>query len=216
MAYYGSMSNDRALMTDAPVGLRSIKKQLTRESIADAALRLSLEHGLAHVTIDEIADQAFVSPRTVSNYFSCKEEAVVAAGNTLPALIALFADAPRVHPPMVSMRQVVNRFFGTRSDDELEQTREWLGLIEANPALRAYQMASYDRAEADICSIIAEREGLEDASQLYPRLAAATAIGAIKVVLETWARTGARRNGLADLVDSAFDQIDTGFTQPVR
>ena len=81
-------------MSDAPVGLRSIKKQLTRESIADAALRLSLEKGLSHITIDEIAHLAFVSPRTVSNYFSCKEEAVVAAGSTLPDLIALFARAP--------------------------------------------------------------------------------------------------------------------------
>ena len=155
-------------MTDAPVGLRSIKKQLTRESIADAALRLSLEKGLAHITIDEIAHQAFVSPRTVSNYFSCKEEAVVAAGSTLPGLIALFARAPSGLSPMASMRQTVSRFFGTLHEDELEQTRQWLRLIEANPSLGPYQMASYDRAERDVRLIIAEREGIEDGARALP------------------------------------------------
>jgi AcrR family transcriptional regulator len=202
-------------MSEAQVGLRSIKKQLTRESIAAAAMRLSLEKGLAHVTIDEIAHLAFVSARTVSNYFTCKEEAVVAAGNPLPNLVALFASAPSDDPPMVAMRQVVNRYFRTRTDDELEETRQWLRLVEANASLRAYQMAGYDQAEGDVRTIIAEREQIDIADHLYPGLAAATAIGVIKVVLGAWARTEAPPRGLAVLVDAAFDQIESGFTQPV-
>lgn len=203
-------------MSDAPVGLRSIKKQLTRESIADAALRLSLEKGLSHITIDEIAHLAFVSPRTVSNYFSCKEEAVVAAGSTLPDLIALFSRAPSKQAPMAAMRQVVNHFFASLSEDKLDQTRRWLQLIEANPSLRAYQMASYDEAEAEVRSIVAERIGSEDAGDLYAGLVAAAAIAAVKVVLETWARSQEPSNRLADLAGGAFDLIETGFTLPDR
>ena len=60
-------------------GLRERKKALTHRTIADAAFTLTVEHGLEHVTIDQIADLAFVSPRTVSNYFMSKEAAVVAA-----------------------------------------------------------------------------------------------------------------------------------------
>ena len=56
-------------------GLRELKKQITREAIADAARQLALGNGLDHVTLDEIAHVAFVSPRTVSNYFSCNGEA---------------------------------------------------------------------------------------------------------------------------------------------
>jgi len=203
-------------MSDEPVGLRSIKKQLTRESIADAALRLSLEKGLSHITIDEIAHLAFVSPRTVSNYFSCKEEAVVAAGSTLPDLIALFARAPSKQAPMAAMRQVVNHFFASLAEDKLDQTRRWLQLIEANHSLRAYQMASYDEAEAEVRSIVAERIGTEDASDLYAGLVAAAAIAAVKVVLETWARSQEPPNRLADLAGVAFDHIETGFTLPDR
>lgn len=203
-------------MSDEPVGLRSIKKQLTRGSIADAALRLSLERGLPHITIDEIAHLAFVSPRTVSNYFSCKEEAVVAAGSPLSELVELYARAPSKQAPMAAMRQVVDQFFATLSDDKLDQTRRWLQLIEANPSLRAYQMASYDRAEAEVRSIVAERTGIEEADDLYAGLVAAAAIAAVKVVLGTWARSEDPQHRLADLAGAAFDHIDTGFTLPVR
>jgi AcrR family transcriptional regulator len=198
-------------MSDAPVGLRSIKKQLTRGSIADAALRLSLDKGLPHITIDEIAHLAFVSPRTVSNYFSCKEEAVVAAGNTLPALLALYASAPSKQAPMAAMRQVVQHFFETLSDEKLDQTRRWLQLIETNPSLRAYQMASYDEAEAEVRSIVATRTGIEDADDLYAGLVAAASIAAVKVVLGIWGRSEEPPRRLAHLAGAAFDHLETGF-----
>ena len=70
-------------MRQTSIGLRDLKKQITRTSIASAALRLAVERGLEQVTLDEIAEQAFVSPRTVSNYFSGKEEAIAAAGRDL-------------------------------------------------------------------------------------------------------------------------------------
>ena len=59
-------------------GLRERKKALTRRTIADAAFTLTSENGLDSVTIDQIADRAFVSPRTVSNYFPSKEAAIIA------------------------------------------------------------------------------------------------------------------------------------------
>src|SRR6187551_1090508 len=98
-------------MTEPQEGLRSIKKRMTRDQIADAALQLTLEKGLENVTSDEIAHLAFVSPRTVSNYFSCKEEAVVAAGSSLPELVELYARSPQDDAPLHALRQVVTAFF---------------------------------------------------------------------------------------------------------
>ena len=60
------------------VGRRERKKQATRAALSGAAVRLSLEHGVEHVTVEQIADDADVSLRTFFNYFSSKEEAVVA------------------------------------------------------------------------------------------------------------------------------------------
>ncbi|MGJ8868730.1 TetR/AcrR family transcriptional regulator, partial [Salmonella enterica] len=65
-------------------GLRERKKEHSYRTIADSAYALTVEHGLEHVTIDQIADLAFVSPRTVSNYFTSKEAAIVAAHDNAP------------------------------------------------------------------------------------------------------------------------------------
>jgi AcrR family transcriptional regulator len=198
-------------MSESPPGLRSIKKQLTRESIAASALRLSLDKGLTHVTIDEIAHLAFVSPRTVSNYFSCKEEAVVAAGSMVAELVGRFEQAPGEGAPMAVLRQVITDFFASRTDEELEQTREWQRLIEGNVSLRAYQMADYDEAERHLQAIVAARTKTGDA--LYSLLVAAAGIAAVKVAVGTWARSDSPQR-LADVLEAAFDHIVAGLKSP--
>lgn len=54
---------------------------------AKAALALTKKRFLANVTLEEVGRVAFVSPRTVSNYISFKEEAVVAAGSEFTGLL---------------------------------------------------------------------------------------------------------------------------------
>src|SRR2546429_8613576 len=66
-------------MTTPRPGLRERKKQATRKALRDAALRLALEHGADNVRVDDIAEAAGVSPRTYNNYFSSREQAIVAA-----------------------------------------------------------------------------------------------------------------------------------------
>ncbi len=61
-----------------PAGLRERKKLATRKALGMAAMRLAVQRGLDNVLIDDIAAEAGVSPRTFSNYFSSKYEAICA------------------------------------------------------------------------------------------------------------------------------------------
>jgi AcrR family transcriptional regulator len=64
--------------------LRERKRTDTYSALHDAAAELVLDRGLAHVTVDEIAERAGVSQRTFFNYFPTKEDAVL--GVRTPAI----------------------------------------------------------------------------------------------------------------------------------
>lgn len=201
-------------MTEPHEGLRSIKKRMTRDLIADAALQLTLEKGLENVTSDEIAHIAFVSPRTVSNYFSCKEEAVVAAGSALPELVEQYARSPVDDAPLEALRRVVTAFFADRTHEQLAQARQRLQLTEDHHTLQAFQMASYGQAERDLRDIIAERTGTSADDEMFPSLAAGVAVSAVRSAVWVWARSNAPDERLPQLVDTAFDHIENGMTMP--
>ncbi|MFI6728611.1 TetR/AcrR family transcriptional regulator [Streptomyces sp. R-74717] len=52
--------------------------QRTREDVARTAARLFLAQGYERTTVDQIADAAEVSQRTVFRYFPAKEDLVLA------------------------------------------------------------------------------------------------------------------------------------------
>lgn len=58
-------------------GLRERKKEATRQAVHEATLRLTVEHGFDHVTVEAVADAAGISRRTFSNYFTNKEDALL-------------------------------------------------------------------------------------------------------------------------------------------
>ncbi|ARJ05789.1 TetR family transcriptional regulator [Cnuibacter physcomitrellae] len=61
----------------AATSLRERKKSETRTAIHEAALRLVVENGVEHTSVDAICSEAGVSSRTFFNYFPSKVSAIV-------------------------------------------------------------------------------------------------------------------------------------------
>ncbi|RCK69304.1 TetR family transcriptional regulator [Desertihabitans brevis] len=202
-------------MTGSGTGLREIKKQLTREAIADAAYQLVLDKGLENVTIDEIAQLAFISPRTFSNYFSCKEEAVVAAGSPVfSGILEALDERPTDEPPLHSLGELVVDAVRDRTDEQLAVTAGKLRLSQRYPAMQPYEAARYDAFETAIGERIAARTGTELATDLYPGLVAAVVTGALRVAVASWVHADAPRERLPELLTEAFQELADGLPLP--
>jgi AcrR family transcriptional regulator len=193
-------------------GLRERKKLRTRRALGAAALELAVRHGLAEVTVEQIAEAADVSPRTFFNYFSSKEEAVVAADlERAGEMVERVAERPADEPVLESVRAVVCAMLGETGARQREWVRQ-VRLVRANPALVPHQLAAYAAIEARLASAIAERTGL-GADDLYPALTATAVMAATRVATTRWLDSDGRTE-LATCIDEALDLLTTGLGHP--
>lgn len=199
---------------DEPMlGLRERKKRLTRRTIAEAAFELTLERGLDGVTIDQIAERAFVSPRTVSNYFPSKEAAVLAVDGHAPLdLLHGLESRPADEPPLQSLREtLVARMRGmSKADAKVLRRRE--ELIDRHATLQLQRAAQYDAFEDAVRALVAERAGLDAETDRYPRLVAGAASTAVKTAMRMWMLGGGGATEIAELVDQAFHDLEAGLS----
>ncbi len=202
-------------MTATEPGLRELKKRMTRAKIADAALQLSLDRGFEQVTIDGIARQAFVSPRTVSNYFSSKEEAVIVSGGLdWVTVLGGVAERPVDEPPLESLGRLAVDFVRSRTPEQQRATRQQVTLLQQQESLVPHEMAEYVKLEQSLRVTIAERTGTDACQDMYPCLVAAAAVSAIKSAMGLWGRTGTPAGELPDLIEEGFRQLSAGLPFP--
>jgi AcrR family transcriptional regulator len=177
-------------------GLRERKKQATRKALRDAALRLALQHGPDSVRVDDIAEAAGVSPRTYNNYFSSREQAIVAA--VTAEREARVAAAVAARPASVRLADavieaVVEQYAGPGAHE-----RDALRLITTHPALRDAFLGATAGIEDPLTAVIAERAG-DDGGQAAQVLSACVA-AAVRVALQRWLRPATGPGAASGLV----------------
>jgi AcrR family transcriptional regulator len=193
--------------------LRERKKTATRSALSEVALRLTVERGLDQVRVEDIAAEAGVSPRTFNNYFSSKEEAIVGSGMERAARMRA---ALRARPPGESLWQAVSHTVTEMFPDGEEPDRAWLAkvqLVKSTPALKAERLKSDASVERALAEVIAERTGEDVGRDLYPRLAAAVVVAAVRVALDCWLDAPATTT-LRSTVMIALQQVAAGLPAP--
>ena len=125
-------------------GLRERKKQKTRWSIQEHALRLFQQQGYEQTTVDQIAAAAEISPSTFFRYFKTKEDVVV-EDEYDPLLLRLLADEPSDEPVIPALRHAIATAFAHLGPTEMAQIRQRTELMLAVPALRMRMLDSFHR-----------------------------------------------------------------------
>jgi AcrR family transcriptional regulator len=191
-------------------GVRERKRRETRRRIADAALRLFLEHGYDATPVDAIAEAAGISRRTFFAYFTSKDE-VVAAWQAA-AWDAVLADLLAVSPDENPLDAVRSVLVAHASLYESEQMKAIDGLMRASETLASRKPASYAAQELSLYETLCEvwrqperRAGL--------RIVAMVSIGAMRLAVEAYGANGGQRP-VASFLEAAFTDLKAELGRP--
>jgi AcrR family transcriptional regulator len=144
-------------------GLRELKKARTRQVIAEVADDLFRRRGFDDVTVDEIAQSAEVSKKTVFNYFPTKEDLVFnRADDREAALVAAVAEGFQEGTLLEALRRLCLR--QTRLIDRLRRdvgdgSGRFFDLVHGHPALQRKLHEIDARLVQSVAGAIAEQTG---------------------------------------------------------
>ncbi|MCO1654675.1 TetR/AcrR family transcriptional regulator [Pseudonocardia humida] len=185
-------------MVEGP-GRRERKKQLTRQALVDAAVRLFTERGYERTTVADIAEAADVSTRTFFLHFPTKED-------------VLLADADgRVDSGVAAVAGAASPAAALAAAAEAMISDAWRGDLRAGPAgLRARLVVDNPAVQARLLQVgFAAQTRLADAlREAHPDLVddvdAAALVGALLGAVATTAVAALRRGDPPDAVRDAM------------
>ncbi len=176
-------------------GLRERKKQRTRDTIARVALGLFEERGYQATTLDDIAQAADVSTRTIFSYYPSKEDILFC---DFPEMKAELARALDERPNGADALATLRTFILSMEPDEFHLTR--VQIVRRDETLRSRERARMAEIEALVAGAIA-RDLNVGSADLRPWLVAGSLIAAFDA-LDTRLDRAARED-----LEAALDPV---------
>ncbi|MGW3456065.1 TetR/AcrR family transcriptional regulator [Streptomyces albidoflavus] len=198
-----------AATPDAPLGLRERKKAATRQAVHEAAMRLTREHGLDHVTVEAIADAAGISRRTFSNYFAGKEDALLYGKEQY---IQRLLDAVRDRPAEETNWQALRAATQVLRDPRLAPPRrEWAQqtrLAMSHPSLLGRQLSTLATLESDLAATLTARSPTDP---VRARVMAAAFLVALRIAMQLWIEENEQAEDPMELMMITMDEMGARF-----
>ncbi|MFG1794273.1 TetR/AcrR family transcriptional regulator [Nocardia sp. NPDC049149] len=151
-----------------PAGLRERKKEQTRLRIIEVGLNLCDTQGFDATTIEQIANAADISPRTINRYFESKEDIVLGPVVDFGAAIAeTLRGMPVTGNELQSLREAFLQVVDRASADNATGPVTFRRFQQMRRIMRgssAVSVRSIDHAEAKnapIAGVLAERLGTQ-------------------------------------------------------
>ncbi|MFJ8827363.1 TetR/AcrR family transcriptional regulator [Streptomyces sp. NPDC102467] len=196
---------------DSAPGLRERKKQRTRQTLSDTAVRLFLEKGYDRVSVAEVAAAAEVSKPTLFRYFAAKEDLVLHRfADHEDEAARTVAGRAQGEAPLGALRR---RFLAG-----LEQRDPVTGLCD-HPAVLAYQRLLYGTP-----SLVARLYGYQERSEraladalggaaVEARLAAGQIVAVQRILAEENVRRIRGGESADEIEADAVRAAELGFRQ---
>jgi AcrR family transcriptional regulator len=204
---------------ETQVSLRERKKLATRRLLRRAALELVSEHGLANVTVEDIAEAADVSPRTFFNYFPSKE-AVLFGGEPDRAAVlreGIATSAPG-QPAIDALRMVLvadaealAAELRSLGGDPVDWVRR-MKMARSDPQVRAAHAGQMAMIERAIAEGLTARLGADPETDPYPLVLAAASAGVVRACMAFWGGSSGAVP-LGELVEQAFQGLADGLPE---
>lgn len=188
------------------VRLRTRRSQLMVDTLEDVALKLFEQHGFDSVTVDDVAVEAQISPRTFYRYFAAKEDLLqVSIERRSEALRVMLASRPDDEPPVHSLSQAIRSVL---SAEDPAAIRRWINVIQATPSvLRGVVGGIQLKSQVVIAEFFGQR--LEMASDSFvPTMLAAAAGGVIMAAQTQWFFRG---GDLASTVSEGLEVLESAL-----
>ncbi|MEU6352474.1 TetR family transcriptional regulator [Streptomyces sp. NPDC047072] len=184
------------------------RREATRREIAEEALRLFADRGVAATTAEDIAAAAGISTRTLWRYFRSKEECVrplLASGMEIAT--------ERLRAYWQGEGSLARALAGVDDPEAflepLGALRDLVRLSRDEPGLRAVWLETHFDAEAVFAQVIAEGTG-RTAHDLAVRMEAGMLNAALRIAVEDWA-TSPEGAPLAESLSQALRAVARCF-----
>jgi TetR/AcrR family transcriptional regulator, regulator of mycofactocin system len=183
----------------------------SRGHLASVALDLFAARGFDAVTVDDVAEHAGISRRTVFRYVASKNDLVWGDfDGELTRLQDHLAVRPVDEPVMRSIRTAVvatNSF----TVDDLPELRQRMQLLTSVPTLQAHSTLRYTEWREVIATYAGHRLGVAR-DELVPQALGYATLGVTLAAFLRWVRSDLGE--LRPVLDRALAELEAGFPDP--
>jgi TetR/AcrR family transcriptional regulator, regulator of mycofactocin system len=186
------------------------RRSTTQDHITDVALDLFARRGFDDVSVDDVAQAAGISRRTMFRYYASKN--AIPWGDFdahLDHMRELLARTDPAAPIAEALRSALLAF-NDFDPAETARHRQRMRVILQTAALQAYSMTMYAGWRAVVAAFVAGRLGADPAG-LVPQTVAWTMLGVALSAYEHWLADESA--SLPEALSEAFDAVSGGLAQ---
>lgn len=184
------------------------RRSTTPDHITDVAIELFTARGFAEVSVDDVAQAAGISRRTLFRYYASKNAILWGDFDTHLAHLRELLDTVGPRVPLGEALRSALLAFNTFDDSETVQHRQRMRVILQTAELQAYSMTMYAGWREVIAEFVARRSGAKT-TDLAPQTVAWTLLGVALSAYEHW--LGDESVPLPVALGKAFDVVGAGL-----